>query len=384
MPSPRVFISSTCYDLRDIRHALRQFIGNFGFEPVMSEFGDIFYQFDAHVQDACISAIEKCNLFVLIIGTQYGSTYHANGNNDYQLDSVTLQEFKKALDLKIPKHIFIDRFLEHDYQNFRHFLQAKLQDHFKGKEFPEDAISVEIDRVRKQIDMQYHFPQKAYQNIFHFLDLIYDLKTNNAIFKFETFEDIEGELRKQWAGYMYEALTSPNSVSSGIVQTFTSKLDALEKILKTLVSSKIEDDNSGKISLNIENLSQSFLPSEIQEAQSMFEDSIKSILYDDNGNERGYFTQELDEQLVADWLNNLGNILNDYKWTKTIAFESLFNFKLTYYTKRNREIPTLTLLRFYGLYNGMDKEQKESFAKSVLLKFNPHIRPEVDESDIPF
>ncbi len=65
MPSPRIFVSSTCYDLHDVRHALREFIEGFGHEPVMSEYGDIFYQYDSNVQDACIAEIEKCHLFVL-------------------------------------------------------------------------------------------------------------------------------------------------------------------------------------------------------------------------------------------------------------------------------------------------------------------------------
>ena len=77
MAVPRVFISSTCYDLQEIRHNLRNFIGSFGYEPVMSEFGDIFYEYDQHVQDACLKEIEKCNMFLLVIGNNYGSMYHS-------------------------------------------------------------------------------------------------------------------------------------------------------------------------------------------------------------------------------------------------------------------------------------------------------------------
>lgn len=46
MPSPRVFISSTCYDLQEIRYHLRRFVSDMGYYLVMSEFGDIFYDFD--------------------------------------------------------------------------------------------------------------------------------------------------------------------------------------------------------------------------------------------------------------------------------------------------------------------------------------------------
>lgn len=42
MAAPRVFVSSTCYDLQEVRYQLRTFIEDFGFIPVMSEYGDIF------------------------------------------------------------------------------------------------------------------------------------------------------------------------------------------------------------------------------------------------------------------------------------------------------------------------------------------------------
>ena len=62
MATPRIFISSTCYDLQEIRFQLRKFVEDFGLEPVMSEFGDIFYNFDKHVQESCKDEIEKCDV----------------------------------------------------------------------------------------------------------------------------------------------------------------------------------------------------------------------------------------------------------------------------------------------------------------------------------
>ena len=49
MAIPRVFMSSTCYDLQEIRFQLRHFIEEIGYDPVMSEFGDIFYDLGQHV-----------------------------------------------------------------------------------------------------------------------------------------------------------------------------------------------------------------------------------------------------------------------------------------------------------------------------------------------
>ena len=115
MPVPRIFVSSTCYDLQEIRYNLRDFIKGFNYEPVMSEFGDIFFDYKQHVQDSCINEIKKCQMYVLIIGNNYGSVYYKQESNSRSQDSITLKEFKESLELQLPKHIFINRFVNYDY-----------------------------------------------------------------------------------------------------------------------------------------------------------------------------------------------------------------------------------------------------------------------------
>src|SRR3954447_9989536 len=108
MATPRLFVSSTCYDLQEVRLQLRQFIADMGYEPVMSEFGDIFYEFNQHVHDACRNEVARSNMFVLIIGNNYGSIYHRQKDQKVVPDSVTLQEFRESLETGIPKFIFIN------------------------------------------------------------------------------------------------------------------------------------------------------------------------------------------------------------------------------------------------------------------------------------
>lgn len=43
MADMRVFVSSTCYDLSLLRSQLRTFIKSVGYEPVMSDHGDVIY-----------------------------------------------------------------------------------------------------------------------------------------------------------------------------------------------------------------------------------------------------------------------------------------------------------------------------------------------------
>ena len=105
MAKPRVFISSTCYDLKEIRSQIREFIFDYGYEPILSEFGDIFFDYGEHPQDSCFKEIEKCQMFVLIIGNSFGSTYYKTTNISTP-SSITMEEFAKSIKCNVPKHVF--------------------------------------------------------------------------------------------------------------------------------------------------------------------------------------------------------------------------------------------------------------------------------------
>lgn len=40
---PTVFVSSTCFDLSQVRHDMKQFIETIGYEPLLSEFDSFGY-----------------------------------------------------------------------------------------------------------------------------------------------------------------------------------------------------------------------------------------------------------------------------------------------------------------------------------------------------
>ena len=163
MPAPRIFISSTCYDLQEIRNNLRKFISDFGYESVNSEFSDIFYDFDKHIQDSCIKEIEKCQMFILIVGNNYGSVYYKNETGKEIPDSVTLKEFNRALSIEIPKFIFIEKFLDHDYLNYKKALADILKDYFNKNDLKEkEEIDKKIADLRRDFDTSYPFPQNNY------------------------------------------------------------------------------------------------------------------------------------------------------------------------------------------------------------------------------
>jgi hypothetical protein len=96
MATPRVFVSSTWYDLRYIRENLKFFIRTLGYDPVLSEEGTIFYDPRVHVQDARLTEIPNCQLFILVIGGRYGTSFKDSER------SVTNTEYMEAVRHKIP------------------------------------------------------------------------------------------------------------------------------------------------------------------------------------------------------------------------------------------------------------------------------------------
>lgn len=100
---PSVFVSSTMYDLSDLRAEIRQFIEGLGWEAVMAENGS--FAIDANqttVTNSLRNVRENADVFVMIVGARYGSV-------DPEHDkSVTNLEFLEARAQSIPVYVFVD------------------------------------------------------------------------------------------------------------------------------------------------------------------------------------------------------------------------------------------------------------------------------------
>lgn len=100
---PSVFVSSTCYDLRQVRADLREFFATLGFDPALSEFTSFPVDPAAGTVENSVAAVQnKADLFVLIVGARYGSLTD-------QGKSVTNLEFLTAKAKGIPVYVFVLR-----------------------------------------------------------------------------------------------------------------------------------------------------------------------------------------------------------------------------------------------------------------------------------
>lgn len=210
MATPRVFISSTWYDLRYIRENIKYFVKTLGYEPVLSEEGSIFYDPKVHVQDACVSEIPNCQIFVLIVGGRYGSSFRDSGH------SVTNAEYSEAARLKIPVFALVEHSAYNDYHLYRANKKNK---------------SVDASKIK--------YPSADSTKIFDFIEMVQSNTANNALVPFRDFADIESYLRQQWAGMMFSFLLGQNE-NARVADTLTmlkSVSDRVEMLSRQILQS---------------------------------------------------------------------------------------------------------------------------------------------------
>ena len=95
-----IFVSSTCYDLSQIRKDLREFITGLGHNPILSEQNDFPIDPQLDNWENCINAVKVfADIFVLIIGNKYGSVGETG-------KSITNTEYLTAVQKGIPIYTF--------------------------------------------------------------------------------------------------------------------------------------------------------------------------------------------------------------------------------------------------------------------------------------
>lgn len=98
-----LFISSTCYDLSQVRVDLADFARTLGLEPVMSESDSFPIDPDDDTVTNCLNNVKtKADIFLLVVGGRYGSI------NDTG-KSITNLEFLEASARGIPRYVFIKK-----------------------------------------------------------------------------------------------------------------------------------------------------------------------------------------------------------------------------------------------------------------------------------
>lgn len=210
MARPRVFVSSTCYDLKHIRSSLNVFIESLGFDCTLSEKGNIAYVPDVPLDESCYREAGASDIFVLIIGGRYGSeisssTQKSETKGFYEhYVSITKKEYEESSKREIPTYILIEASVYAEYHTF-----------LKNK---------------NNTEIQYAYVDSV--NVFSFIEDVLSKHKNNPMYTFDKFSDIENWLREQWSGLFRELLKSKSNQQQ--LTSLVSQVSTMKEVNETL------------------------------------------------------------------------------------------------------------------------------------------------------
>ena len=168
--APSVFVSSTMYDLSELRTHISNFIETLGWRAVMSEHDSFPIDPDQSTVDNSRRIVrQNADVFVMIVGSRYGNIDDATGK------SITNLEFFEARTHGVPSYVFV-----------RNDVLAQLK---IWKTNPDADYSSVVDSSQ----------------VFDFIDSFYG---NGEVwtFGFGTGEDVVNTLRQQFANLVHNAL----------------------------------------------------------------------------------------------------------------------------------------------------------------------------------
>ncbi len=164
-----LFISSTCYDLAQLRIDLREFGESIGLEPILSDFDTFPVDPSRSTVDNCLNVVRtQADIFLLVVGCRYGSI------NDTG-KSITNLEYLEASARGLPKYVFVKS---------------------------EILTSLPIWRANPDADFRSTVDTpKLFEFVSH-------LRDNGEVwvFPFNTAQDITGTLRKQLSYLLADCL----------------------------------------------------------------------------------------------------------------------------------------------------------------------------------
>lgn len=212
---PRIFISSTFYDLKYIREDLANFVRSYGYEPVLFEDGDIGYTPGKTLDYSCYESMRNSDMVILVIGGEYGSAASGERKDEFkEYMSVTRNEFRTAVETGIPIFVMVDKKVIAEYGVY----EANYN-------------SIEKENIKMT------FPTTKNINVFRFIKEIKGIVTL-PIQEFERSSDIKGFISKQWADMFKNYLDSlRNEKESRKIESSVNEMKALIQKMNIMLDS---------------------------------------------------------------------------------------------------------------------------------------------------
>lgn len=230
MPSPKIFLSSTCYDLGMAREQLRSFFIRLGYDPILSEYSDVLYDPRTHTHTSCVQEVPNADMVVVLIGSRFGgravpealsnidmenlvkSSFDVTVLKEPEKLSITQLEVLKAIDASVPVFAFVEEKVMHDQLVYQ-----------KNKEI---ADKIRFPSVEKPESAKY---------IFEFISFLHHRNKGNSVIAFSRVEDIESHLLKQWGALFQKLLREQREHANESQRMFTIS-EQIEDIKTAIIS----------------------------------------------------------------------------------------------------------------------------------------------------
>lgn len=208
MAKPRVFISSTFYDLRQVRADIDLFLKDIGYDSVRNEEGNIPYGKEERLEEYCYKEIQNCDILVSIIGGRFGS--ESMGDNSEEVDnriSISQKELRTAIRENKQVYIFIDKNVRAEYETYL------------------------LNKLVTGISYRYVDDERIYK----FIEDVFSLPNNNNIKEFEISADIVGYLREQFAGLFQHFISRQDREKElNLIEKLQGQTETLDRLVKYL------------------------------------------------------------------------------------------------------------------------------------------------------
>ncbi|MHC1695978.1 MAG: DUF4062 domain-containing protein [Eubacteriales bacterium] len=213
MATPKIFVSSTCYDLKQIRQDLYIFIDSYGYIPILSDYNGVTYNTTDTLESDCYNEISTSDIVIGIIGGRYGAEAH-----DKDGQSISMKEMEKAIEANKQIYIFIDKNVYGEFETYK-------------ANIPNEIKYVYVDNVK----------------IYEFISTL-KRKNNIIITGFSTANDITSFLKSQWAGLFQtflnnreylrqaEGITTLRQIAEALNETNKKYLDLNDKLSSNIKS----------------------------------------------------------------------------------------------------------------------------------------------------
>jgi len=247
MANLKVFVASTCYDMQAIRAQLKSLLNALGYEPVMSDDADVIFDPRLHTHTSCLREVTNCDMVVLVVGSRFGGATIPKALELIDMDhlsdlsrsdrfgedkakiSITQAEVVKAIQSGIPVFAFVEAGVLRDHLTYE-----------KNKNKP-IINQIEFSSIDKAETAPY---------IFEFMNFLRLRNENNSIFEFSRLEDIESQLKKQWAGLFQRLLHEQRSKAQEgrRIDNLSSQIaDLKAAVLSSISSAELKETAKGTI-----------------------------------------------------------------------------------------------------------------------------------------